>query len=547
MEPNAILSGSPTVSPSSAARLRVIVCGLWIGVPILFGLAAVLLPQDNNWDLRNYHWYNPYALLEGRMGFDLAPAQTPTFYNPLLDVPFFLAAKVLPARILAFLLGLIQGCNFILLFLLARRTLPLKDGIAGVLAVAAVALVGLVGAGHIAMIGTTFYDNILSLLVLGAMLTVVSAGDLLTVGPMRAALARVFAAGVLAGLAVGFKLPSQVFAVGICFGLLFIPGALMRRFWLSFVCGLGVIAGFLATGAWWIARMWTEFGNPLFPYMNHIFKSPWALAENYRDTRFLPQSFWDALTFPFRFVADSRIASEISFTDGRIAVACAVLLITAVFALARRRAPAPGAGVFAVRYLAAASALAYGAWLAIFAIYRYVTPLEMLAPLLIVAGVALWPLSARARVGMSAALLILVTVTARLDEDWTRKPWGPGFGGRFVEVSPPDFDDPSRTLILMAGLAPTAFVIPSFPPGIAFLRPVSYLAGPDHSTRFIETLKARIAAHSGEIFTLQPEWERYAARDSFPLLGLAADFESCRKLPNSLDDTLEICPVRRQP
>jgi hypothetical protein len=535
------------VSPSSADRFRVLVVGLCVGVPILFALVAVLLPQDNNWDLRNYHWYNPYALLEGRMGFDLAPAQTPTFYNPLLDVPFFLAAQAFPARILAFVLGLIQGCNFILLFFLARRTLTLKSDAAGILAAAAIALVGLVGAGHIPMIGTTFYDNILSLLVLGAMLTVVSAADLLTAGPMRAALVRVFVAGVLVGLAVGFKLPSQVFAVGVCFGLLFIPGALMRRFWLSFSCGLGVISGFLVTGAWWIARMWSDFGNPLFPYMNHIFKSPWALAENYRDTRFLPQSLWDALTFPFRFVADSKISSEISFTDGRIALACAVLVMTGVIVVMHRRTAAPRADIFAMRYLAAASALSYGVWLAIFAIYRYVMPLEMLAPLLIVAGIALWPVSGRARVGISAALLLLVTATVRIDEDWTRKAWGPGLGGRFVEVSPPAFADPSRTLILMAGLAPTAFVIPSFPSEIAFLRPVSYLAGPDHSTRFIETLKARIAAHSGEIFTLQPEWERHAVRDSFPLLGLAADFESCRKLPNAHDNTIEICPVRRQP
>ncbi len=535
------------VSPSPAARLDPLILGLCFGVPVLFALVAVILPQDNNWDLRNYHWYNPYALLEGRMGFDLAPSQTPTFYNPLLDVPFFLAAQAFPARILSFLLGLIQGCNFIPLFLLARRTLALPAGATGVLAAAAIALVGLVGAGHIPMIGTTFYDNILSLLVLGAILIVVNAADLLTAGPMRKALARVFAAGALVGLAVGFKLPSQVFAVGVCFGLLFIPGAFMRRFWLSFVCGLGIIAGFLVTGAWWIARMWTDFGNPLFPYMNHIFKSPWALAENYRDTRFIPTSFWDALTFPFRFVADSKISSEISFTDGRIAMACAVLLITAVFVLARRRAAEPGADIFAVRYLAAASALSYGAWLAVFAIYRYITPLEMLAPLLIVAAIGLWPVSARARAAVGAALLVLVAVTVQINEDWTRKPWGPGLGGRFVEVSPPVFADSSRTLILMAGLAPTAFVIPSFPPEIAFLRPVSYLVGPDHSTRFVETLKARITAHTGEIFTLQPEWERHAVRDSFPLLGLAADFEGCRKLPNTLDNTIEICPVRRQP
>ena len=531
----------PTPSPAKT-RSALFLC---LGVPLLFAVAAVLLPQDNNWDLRNYHWYNAYALFKGRMGFDLAPAQTPTFYNPLLDLPFFLAAQALPARVLSFLLGLIQGCNFIPLFLLARQTLKLPQGARGDAGAAAIAIAGLIGAGNLGMVGTTFYDNVLSLFVLCALLMVVKARTLLIDGPFKSALARVFCAGAVVGLAVGLKLPSQIFAVGVCFGLLFVPGPFMRRFWLSFVCGLGVIAGFLVTGGWWIARMWTAFGNPLFPYMNDIFRSPWALETNYRDTRFLPKDIWDALFFPFRFVLDSKIASEISFTDGRIAVACAVLLITGVFFLLRRRAAEPAADIFAVRYLAAASALTYGVWLAIFAIYRYITPLEMLAPLLIVAGVAVWPLSLRARTVAAGVLLAAVVVTVRVPEDWTRKPWAPGLGGPFVSVDAPVFEHPETVLIVMSGLAPTAFVIPAFQPEVAFLRPVSYLAGPDHTTRFIAAVKERLDAHAGEILLLQTEWERDAAKTFLPMIGLAPDFTGCRPLPNAMDKTLELCPLHR--
>lgn len=534
-----------------AGRLRALTYGLCLGVPLLFGLAAVLLPQDNNWDLRNYHWYNAYALLTGRMGFDMAPAQTPTYYNPLLDVPFYLAAQVLPARPVAFLLGLIQGCNFILLYHLARRALPLAGTGRGVAAAAAVALVGMVGAGHAGLVGATFYDNILSLFFLGALLMVVRAAPAIQEGPLRAALARVAAAGAVVGLAVGLKLPAQVFAVGVCFGLLFVPGQFLRRFWLSFVCGLGVIAGFALTGGWWIARMWLEYRNPLFPYMNHVFRSPWALPENYRDVRFLPESLGDALLFPFRFAADSTIASEIAFTDLRVAAAYAVLLLTAALAAgaaaARRRILIPAADPFAVRYLTAAVALTYVSWLAVFAIYRYITALEMLAPLMIAAAVALWPVPARARAAVCAALLVLVTVTARMEEDWTRKAWGPGLGGPFVDVTAPALPNPDNTLILMAGLAPTSFAIPAFPPGIAFLRPVSYLAGPDHRTLFIETIKARLAAHTGDIFLLQLEWEGGTARETLPRLGLAPDLAACRPVANGHDPALELCPVHRRP
>ena len=32
-----------------------------------FGALSVLVGQDNSWDLRNYHYYNPWALLRGRL------------------------------------------------------------------------------------------------------------------------------------------------------------------------------------------------------------------------------------------------------------------------------------------------------------------------------------------------------------------------------------------------------------------------------------------------------------------------------------------------
>jgi hypothetical protein len=53
------------------------------------GAASVLMGQDNNWDLRNYHYYNPFAFVTGRIGYDFAPAQRQSYLNPLLDLPFY--------------------------------------------------------------------------------------------------------------------------------------------------------------------------------------------------------------------------------------------------------------------------------------------------------------------------------------------------------------------------------------------------------------------------------------------------------------------------
>ncbi|HEU0118427.1 MAG TPA: hypothetical protein VFR09_07315, partial [Alphaproteobacteria bacterium] len=91
--------------PPSPPRIRRLALTILVLAPFFFGLLALYLGQDANWDLRNYHWYNAYAFLNGRYGFDMLPSQTPYFYNPLLDVPFYLLATHIHAKTAGFILG----------------------------------------------------------------------------------------------------------------------------------------------------------------------------------------------------------------------------------------------------------------------------------------------------------------------------------------------------------------------------------------------------------------------------------------------------------
>ena len=63
------------------------------------------------------------------MARDLDVAHVATFYNPILDIPTFLAGSVLPARVMAAILGFVHGLNFILLYALSDRMLaPVMPG-----------------------------------------------------------------------------------------------------------------------------------------------------------------------------------------------------------------------------------------------------------------------------------------------------------------------------------------------------------------------------------------------------------------------------------
>src|ERR1700744_2329106 len=227
--------------PHSASRLLVF-CIL-ATAPFAFGLLALWLGQDANWDLRNYHWYNAYAILNGRYDFDLLPSQTPWFYNPALDVPFYLLATHVPAKLAGFALGFVQGFNFILLFLLAYAALIIKNVWGKIAVCTALALLGMLGGGGIALIGTTFYDNITSIgFFLSALLVIHNHHRL-----MAAKEPKVFwlalLLGMPAGLMMGLKLPGVVFAIGWCFGILAIGGSQRRLLIIIFAFGVGVLLG----------------------------------------------------------------------------------------------------------------------------------------------------------------------------------------------------------------------------------------------------------------------------------------------------------------
>ncbi|WP_062605453.1 hypothetical protein [Caballeronia calidae] len=62
--------------------------------------------------MRNYHLYNAFAFLHGKLSIDLAPAGMQNYFNPLLKVPFYLMAMPLPAMLVGFVMGVVHGLNF---------------------------------------------------------------------------------------------------------------------------------------------------------------------------------------------------------------------------------------------------------------------------------------------------------------------------------------------------------------------------------------------------------------------------------------------------
>ncbi|WP_175023255.1 glycosyltransferase 87 family protein [Rugamonas rivuli] len=474
----------------------------WLA-PLLFGALSLLLGQDNNWDLRNYHLYNAYALLNGRIGFDLSPGQWQSYFNPTLDLLYYGLNRALPAPLAGFAMGALHGLNFVLVLAIARLLLPAPDAADRHRLPLLLALAGTLGAGFLSELGNSMGDNMIALFVLASLYLVLRhwprwrALD-------RGAVGWLALSGLVMGLGTGLKLTNATFALALCMALLTMGGSWWQRLRLSLVYGVAVLAGLAATAGHWFLRMWQTFGNPLFPQMNDLFRSPLALPVGVADTAHLPHGLAEALLWPFIFTLDGHRVSELVMRQliwpvvYLLFIALALRLVAGRLRSAPAPASAPASAADAdgrTRFVLVFFALGYVGWLKLFGIYRYLVPLELLAPL------AVWLLLQRLckpalarRAG--AWVLTLCAIVVFPFSTWGHSGWtANGFS-----ADDPGLPDPAHSLVYTAhGDPPMGWMATLLPPQV----PVVALAGGfPESPAYLERIRAIAASRSGTHYVM---------------------------------------------
>ena len=472
-------------------------------------LLSVLRGQDANWDLKNYHLYNAWALLHGRLALDLAPAGPQSFFNPLLDVPYFLLGtgplQHWP-RLLAGMQGLWYGGLVFMLFRVAIRLAWLRGRTFGWADVWAV-LIGVTGTMTVSQTGSSFNELPLALFTLSSLYVLL---PLCADAPLSRPWRRALLAGLLSGLAAGLKPTAVVYAPALALCLLLALGMRREAWRLALLFGAGALAGFVAAYGWWGWRLYELTGNPIFPLFNQVFHSDWVPAASGTDNRFMPRSVGQWLFYPFYWITKNHgLVVELNFADARYALAwLSVLALAALPWLRRRRVTSLDRPM---RLVLIFVALAYASWLCLFSILRYAVPLELLSGLLLLAALQLfvpvnaaprrWPVRA-----MAGAFLLLA--------GFSRYPgWGHvPYADVAFDVRPPAVERGS--LVLVVG-QPDAYVIPFLPHaqdnGYIGL---SWFTRSALGFRFDALIRERIAAHAGAVYAML----RDDAGDDLPLL-----------------------------
>ncbi len=518
----------------------------FLGLGILFWAGfVVLLGKDTSWDFRNYHWYAPYALLNHRLGLDVAVAHQASYYNPYLDIPFYWLATHTRAWVALAMLGAAQGANIVPLYVTARASLRVDADQADIKIMAgALALLGLVGALTLTEFGTTYYDNVMSVFVLTGLAILVLKRDTLARGPLGKAATISAIAGLVTGTAMGLKLPEMPFCVGFAAALVALGGSWKHQLTRLVAGGIAGMIGFAIFSAPWMLHMYQLTGNPLFPYFNDYWKSPLALAAPYRDLRFVPAHFWRQLFFPILFTLDWHVADDLGFQDIRVLMAYLLVIAAGIVWLFKRESRDPLLEKRTAAILFAFFAASYFAWLKFFAIYRYIILYEMLAPLLIIGAVGLLPLPRRSRYLLLGALCAACLLTARTDF-LERAP----IEDPYIEAALPPIPHPGKTMVVMTGDAPMGFIAATLPPQIPVLRIDGWMVQPRDGTRMTQEMKKRVAAHlaqGGDVYLIAEAGDMTRAHDALADYRLAIRWPECQQFDTNLIGTYQWCPLSQK-
>lgn len=468
-------------------------------VPIFFGFYSLWLGADANWDLYNYHMYNPFAWLHGKLLIDFAPAGVQSYFNPLLDVFFYLANTHLPSRIVGFVMGALHGMAFVLILAIAQNAMPHLSAENRYRVPLLLALAGCLTANFLSGLGNSMGDDTTALFGLAGLALLLHNWNQLGLWSARAA-ATTLAAGIVVGLGVGLKLTNATFAVAMSLALLSYPASAIVRLRVAFLFGVGVLLGFTLTAGYWMYYLWQTFGNPLYPLFGELFPNPMTRPDFMGDPRWRPHGWFETTLWPYLFSADSKRLGEIKIHQIIWSIVYTLFWVwVAVRATSWVTGRRMTGGIDArARFVLLFVAVGYLAWMEMFSIYRYIVTIEVLTPIIVwILLHQLLPNRAGEKIAgvlLAAACAVVITGGARTagHEGWADPLW-------HAEV--PAISQPEATTVVFAMVQTTAhaWLATQFPDKVAFAQIDFSFPG---TKAFDNHVKKQMRQRGGPIFAI---------------------------------------------
>jgi hypothetical protein len=497
--------------------------------------------KEMAWDLLHYHFYAGFSAFNDRFEQDYFAAGPNSYLNPYVYAPFYALVKLgLPGLAVGTVLAMIHSVVLWLTYELACKVSPSEDRRERFLFGLCVTILAFMNPVLLQEIGSSFSDITTAALVLGGWLLLVEV-------ILRPRMRLVIFAAILLGVATALKPTNGLYAVAAFFLVGFLPLALVGRIRSLFYFGAALGTSFVLAAAPWSLRLAQMFGNPMFPLLNNVFKSPEITTSTAKPYRFVANSLAEALMRPFAMMGnDNMIAEELTAPDVRYTVLLLVFFISVIAWIWRSRrhasiasaTRAPESATRALSALGCGFTFAWIVWLIYSGNSRYFISMACVATVLAVALLFRLLANRTLRNAMLVALLVAqgIAVVMGTEFRWNPAPWD----GRWFEVEIPEKLASQPNLYLSIGMQSNSYIAPFLPKGSGLVNFAGgYALGPDGANAArVRAMVARSAAHLRVLVAGKRIYEDSALRlprqsdvdDALRTFGLRLDISDCETI-----------------
>lgn len=302
---------------------------------------------------------------------------------------------------------------------------------------------------------------------------------------------------------------------------------------------------------WWSWFLWREYGNPIFPFLNNVFHSPWTVIHDFHDNTHLPHSMTEAVSYPFEeFLGERYPTSDVPFRDARFALFFVILVVTALVLVGRalrrphidrKRAPiSPMVEKNTFWLMVIFFVASYVVWLKVFAIQRYRMPVSLISGLVIFLLLdRLLPNHAMKMTVFSALALFCMGWTRPYK--WERLP----YGNDWFEVRLSLAATLPNTLFIMLGNAPMGYVVPFLPDSSRVIHLNSNFPL-EAETLLGQQAAGMIASQTGPMRSIGLSILTQEDFNQLNRYGLGPESGVCESFRSNVDE-FETCPLVRRP
>lgn len=341
-------------------------------ISLIIAFISLRLGQDTNGDVWNYHWYNAWSYINDRLTYDIGPAGAHSYLNPYLDTIYYLSITTLRAKAHALIFGFLQGLVAYPIYYIVNN--HIKNIYTSSL-ITAICVLG--STFFLGELGQSMQDNSVSLLILTSLAIIYA-----SVYKDNSKL--LFLAGLIIGIATGLKLTSAIYLVSLgIITLLFKERKIGKVIKVSIIYSVSSLVGILLSTGHWFYKLYINYGNPVFPFYNNIFKSPFASIDPYatRHMYFFQEKGIESLFYPFFFSEHTEKIASAANAGTFVLYTPMLVFILAPIALILKINKKVEYRKFLL--LVVFWFTSYFIWQKFFGVYRYAMPNDLITPLVI--------------------------------------------------------------------------------------------------------------------------------------------------------------------